>query len=357
MHMNTFQVQDTHFASGNRSEHDRFDSAMFEQPSMVSLEFPSLASEAIINNKRCAYHRNAPVFPPKRRKTVSPLPEVKEDNSWIDNFSLLDSFSPEDSYNPSIVPECPTNHHLQQEQTSSVTEIIKQALTLSSEDFMHDAPQVPIIPSTTTQDFANHNSNSSSSSSNNGYLHDSQLPTGMMSQQTTIMPRLHVRTISETQMAEMNASTNPSAVSLRGAASPVALPRPIPSVDPSEFTISKLKHSKEPTLLTLTSYPYRVVYSNEAFSKMSGSKTSVIGDSVFDTFKVEGTRLHPSLATYPTLVGRLDNEVALVPSFTDDQDNQYSLRCGIQAFPVTKRNDSNALRYYAIRFSPLQFPH
>ena len=109
-------------------------------------------------------------------------------------------------------------------------------------------------------------------------------------------------------------------------------------------------------LLTLTSYPYRVVYSNEAFSKMSGRKTSVIGDSVFDTFKIEGNHLRPSLATYPTLVGRLEKEVVLVPSFTDDQDNQYSLRCGIQAFPVTKRNDSNALRYYAIRFNPLRLP-
>lgn len=109
-------------------------------------------------------------------------------------------------------------------------------------------------------------------------------------------------------------------------------------------------------LLTLTSYPYRVVYSNEAFSKMSGSKTSVIGDSIFDAFKIEGSHLRPCLATYPTLVGRLENEVALVPSFTDDQDNQYSLRCGVQAFPVTKRDDSSALRYYAIRFTPLLYP-
>ena len=107
-------------------------------------------------------------------------------------------------------------------------------------------------------------------------------------------------------------------------------------------------------LLTLTSYPFRVVYANEAFSKLSsGRKSSVIGDSVFDTFNMEGRLLRPSLATYPTLTGRLDNEVALVPSFQDEQHNEYSVRCAVQAYPVTKRNDSNALRYFAIRFTPI----
>jgi len=119
--------------------------------------------------------------------------------------------------------------------------------------------------------------------------------------------------------------------------------------------ISKLKNSKEPTLLTLTSYPYRIIYCNTAFSKLCGRKTA-IGDSVFDAFDIEERAMRPCLATFPSLIGRLDNEVALVPSFTDEQDNQYWTRCGVQAYPVNKNDGSNALLYFAVRFTPMHSP-
>ena len=95
------------------------------------------------------------------------------------------------------------------------------------------------------------------------------------------------------------------------------------------------------------------MYCNEAFTKLSASKTSVIGDSVFDAFDLEGGTLRPNAETFPTLIGRLDNQVALLPSFTDDQSNQYWIRCAVQAYGVNKHNCPDELEYLAVCFAPL----
>lgn len=107
-------------------------------------------------------------------------------------------------------------------------------------------------------------------------------------------------------------------------------------------------------LLTLTSYPYRIIYCSDAFSKLCGGKAAEIGDSVFDAFAIEGwTSLRPSLTTFPTLEGHWDNKIALIPSSTDEDHHQSWIRCRVEAFPISKRSDSNILRYFAVRFTPL----
>ena len=80
----------------------------------------------------------------------------------------------------------------------------------------------------------------------------------------------------------------------------------------------------------------------------------MIGDSVFDAFDIEGSILRPSLATYPTLLGRLDNQIAFVPSSTDD--DQSNQRCAVQAYGVSEQNSPNELQYLAVRLSPIQEP-
>lgn len=97
------------------------------------------------------------------------------------------------------------------------------------------------------------------------------------------------------------------------------------------------------------------MYSNEAFSKLSGRKTSVIGESVFDVFSMEGMDASPaSLVSFPSLLGQLQDKIALIPTFQDDEPpvRKDQIRCALETYEVTKRNDSSDVAYIAVRFIP-----
>ena len=117
-------------------------------------------------------------------------------------------------------------------------------------------------------------------------------------------------------------------------------------------------------LLTLTSYPFRVVYSNQAFSRLTGRTASVIGDSVFDIVQMERSLFcAPSMPTFPTLQDRLENhDVALVQALvaSDEHHNQNFLhqwiKCRVHVqHVVTNANDGIEMGYLAVRFTPQHY--
>jgi len=356
------QSQDTirEFNQHRASVLDSLEPMSNSDSTSLNLEFPSLITNG--NQKRSAHHTFS--FPAKRRKGLLPLSDrnaapEKEDNSWIDNFSLLESLYPEDSSSKPTSLAGSTNpfcHKKQQDEQRSVRELIKKALNVTSTDDIFKLPRAPentpmTQPCTTYPDSSHLHQTGTSQADH--YQHPQQQEESRVISHTQLGADDSIQTVTVSPILN---PTKPLLAGDQNVPPPIDTPQqhPQPLVDSSAFTISNLKNSKEPTLLTLTSYPFRVVYANQAFSKLSsGRKASVIGESVFDTFNVEGRVLRPCLATYPTLAGRLDNAVALVPSFTDKQNNEYSVRCGLQAYPVTKRDDPSALRYFAIRFAPL----
>lgn len=226
MHFPTLQAHDTTtFASDKRSD-------PMQQPTLLSLEFPSLVSGT---SKKRAAHHHAALFPAKRHKgassSVDQKASAKEDTSWIDNFALLDSFYLEDSDQPSSFTA--TTNHLQQQQEPSVTDIIKKALNCTYEDVL-----IPSIP----QEFA---------FNNNGF-DDSQMQTSIsqadMSQPIRIdQSQNHLPETVQSAPSTMVTPFLDPTESVSQQIPPLAMPQPAPVMDSSAFTISKLKNSKEPT--------------------------------------------------------------------------------------------------------------
>lgn len=227
MHFPTLQTYDTTtFASDKRSD-------PMQQPTLLSLEFPSLASGT--SRKRSAHHHPA-LFPAKRHKgassSVDQKASAKEDNSWIDDFALLDSFYLDGSDQPSSFAV--TTNHRQQLQEPSVTDIIKKALNCTYED-------VPI--SSIPQEVA---------FNNNGF-NGCQMQTSIS--QTDMSQPIRIDHQSQNHLPETVQSAPSTMVtpfldpteSVSQQIPPLAMPQPAPVVDSSAFTISKLKISKEPT--------------------------------------------------------------------------------------------------------------
>ena len=106
-------------------------------------------------------------------------------------------------------------------------------------------------------------------------------------------------------------------------------------------------------LLTLTSFPFRVIYANNAFLNLTGKK-NIIGDTFYSVFVNEGVRV-PSIATCPTLLGKFDEDIVRVSS----SSNANGLFCKIQVSPVMKNTDAPELgmRYYSVRLNQLKEPN
>lgn len=109
------------------------------------------------------------------------------------------------------------------------------------------------------------------------------------------------------------------------------------------------------SLLTLTSFPFRVLYVNDAFSRAYGS-SKVVGETFFDVFSQEGRQhnhIHhfaPNIVSCPTLLGIYRNEVVRLLT---SSNNGVRVSCTIKVHPVlckTRRpdDDQTGLSYYAV---------
>jgi hypothetical protein len=60
------------------------------------------------------------------------------------------------------------------------------------------------------------------------------------------------------------------------------------------------------SLLTLTSFPFRILHANDAYCQMTG-RQNVMGETFYDMFHQEGVQC-PSIVGCPTPLGKLDQE-------------------------------------------------
>lgn len=88
------------------------------------------------------------------------------------------------------------------------------------------------------------------------------------------------------------------------------------------------------SLLTLTSFPFRVLHINDAFSQAYGSK-NVIGETFYDVFRPDFRQIYtiPTIASSPTLLGTYQNEVVRLLPF----DKHPGVLCKIIVHPVYKQ--------------------
>lgn len=68
---------------------------------------------------------------------------------------------------------------------------------------------------------------------------------------------------------------------------------------------------EEPAVLTLTSFPFRIICVNKAFSDLTGRSHELIGYSFYELFVSESDHA-PSMATTPTLLGLFNNDIVRV---------------------------------------------
>jgi hypothetical protein len=62
-----------------------------------------------------------------------------------------------------------------------------------------------------------------------------------------------------------------------------------------------------PSLLTLTSFPFRILHANDAYRQMTG-RPNVMGETFYDMFHQEGVQC-PSIVGCPTPLGKFDQEI------------------------------------------------
>lgn len=98
----------------------------------------------------------------------------------------------------------------------------------------------------------------------------------------------------------------------------------------------------------MTSFPFRILHSNDAFHQLMG-RNDFVGNPIYDAFVAEGN-LSPSIATCSTPLGSLDEQILKLSRSGQD------LFCKIKVHRV-QREDTQGLsnlRYYALSFSKLQ---
>eukprot|EP00339_Tiarina_fusa_P023410 CAMPEP_0117069846 /NCGR_PEP_ID=MMETSP0472-20121206/49018_1 /TAXON_ID=693140 ORGANISM="Tiarina fusus, Strain LIS" /NCGR_SAMPLE_ID=MMETSP0472 /ASSEMBLY_ACC=CAM_ASM_000603 /LENGTH=361 /DNA_ID=CAMNT_0004792607 /DNA_START=181 /DNA_END=1266 /DNA_ORIENTATION=- len=154
------------------------------------------------------------------------------------------------------------------------------------------------------------------------------------------------------------------------------VPRPVRELDSSKqqrqqcptgimsdlefFTIDSVKNCEQPALLTLTSFPFRVLYSNAAYQRMTGDG-GIMGMTFYDIFVKEGKEL-PSFGTCPSLMrNKFQGDIVRVRSSLSESGGVYST---LQVVPVYKeaeatsssRETSDLLRYYIVTLKQVGVP-
>jgi hypothetical protein len=117
----------------------------------------------------------------------------------------------------------------------------------------------------------------------------------------------------------------------------------------TKFIINAVKKCEEPTLLTLTSFPFRVLYANNAYQTMTGN--DIIGKTFYDIFVKEGKE-GPSFGACPSLVGKFQQAIMRVQS-SSKKGGIYST---IQIRPILKTtaDSESGLVYYSVTLEPVE---
>eukprot|EP00980_Cylindrotheca_fusiformis_P027589 scaffold21455_cov116-Cylindrotheca_fusiformis.AAC.6 len=68
--------------------------------------------------------------------------------------------------------------------------------------------------------------------------------------------------------------------------------------------IDELEAFKGPAVLVLTSFPYRVFYANDTYSRLTKGKL-VVGESIFGSVEAEGVPRTPPFGSYPKILAKL----------------------------------------------------
>jgi hypothetical protein len=131
-------------------------------------------------------------------------------------------------------------------------------------------------------------------------------------------------------------------------------PRGMSDLESTKFTINSVNKCEQPMLLTLTSFPFRVLYTNSAYGTMAGNNTSIIGKTFYDIFVNEGKEA-PSFGACPSLVGRFNEDIVRVHA----SSNKAGVYSTIQVRPILKKSESpeSGLRYYAVTLKEVKVPN
>ncbi|CAJ1964598.1 unnamed protein product [Cylindrotheca closterium] len=129
---------------------------------------------------------------------------------------------------------------------------------------------------------------------------------------------------------------------------------------------------KEPTLLTMTSFPFRIIFANDAFLRLRRNDNNFIGVSLFDCFvsdELENKahdlcRAQPFLASLSQLsraksflASLLDDAGCLMRMVAaEDSETVTTLPCVVNAYPVVSNGKGRAedISYYAMCFDDIQ---
>lgn len=107
------------------------------------------------------------------------------------------------------------------------------------------------------------------------------------------------------------------------------LPMPMPLVQTCD----------EPAVLTLTSFPFRIICVNKAFSDLTRRSHELIGSSFYELF-VSESDYTPSMATTPTLLGLFNNDIVRVITKIETSSRGAHSRPSGQQRPTSNHLDS-----------------
>jgi hypothetical protein len=121
----------------------------------------------------------------------------------------------------------------------------------------------------------------------------------------------------------------------------------------TKFTIEAVRKYEQPALLTLTSFPFRVLYSNSTYQRMTGDGSSIVGRTFYDIFVKEGKE-GPSFGACPSLVGQFQEDVVRVHS----SSNERGVYSTLHVLPVLRESKSREsdLRYYIVTLKHVEVP-
>ena len=117
----------------------------------------------------------------------------------------------------------------------------------------------------------------------------------------------------------------------------------------------------------MTSYPFRILYANDAYERLTGTNSNIIGKSMYETLEMTGDDLSLSDCTSP--LGALSSTTRIVSDDDEDKivklsassktDKGESLDCKIRVIPVYNQDNisdgdrPHLLQHYVVLLDPI----
>ena len=105
------------------------------------------------------------------------------------------------------------------------------------------------------------------------------------------------------------------------------------------------------SLLTLTSFPFRVLYANRAYTTLTGNK-NIIGEP-FQNILADECQVCPSLATCSSPMGNKNHAIRRITSSTSNALEELVCNVHVHSVYLDPARPEKGLRHYAVRLEKI----